>query len=478
MYFRQNKTPKKGKKPKNRGSFKKLMSKIQRISQFQHSFQFFNPTEQYSIVYSNFLDSNLGKIHQGIPWDGLVTSFSLKESPKGPSCIFSPKGKLALMFLKNYAGCSDEKLVEQLNANVHYQIFCDLLLAPGEQLDNFKIVSQVRCELSGKLDIKSSQGVLAGHWRPYMEELEKATADATCYESSVRCPTDQKLLWEAADWSYNQMKLMCKHLKVKRPRTKYDKWKTRYHSYSRKRRKPPKERRALTRALLNLLEKLNGQLDTLEQTACPEMPAKYYLRRQTIKEVHRQQKQLFTTGQKPEGRIVSLAKNYLRPIVRGKETKRVEFGAKVNKLQVDGINFIEHLSFDAFNEGTHFISSVQLAQELTHSELKVMGADAIYATNKNRKHATGNNIRTDFARKGRAGKHEGQRKQLARMITKERASRLEGSFGKEKECYLLKSIKARTEKTETLWIFFGIHVANALEIGRRMHNNKNIRQVA
>ena len=53
-----------------------------------------------------------------------------------------------------------------------------------------------------------------------------------------------------------------------------------------------------------------------------------------------------------------------------------------------------------------------------------MGADAIYATNANRKFATLNNIRTDFCRKGRAGKHEASRKQLASMITKERASSL------------------------------------------------------
>ncbi|QTD38423.1 hypothetical protein JL193_03760 [Polaribacter batillariae] len=54
------------------------------------------------------------------------------------------------------------------------------------------------------------------------------------------------------------------------------------------------------------------------------------------------------------------------------------------------------------------------------------------------------------------------------MITKERASRLEGSFGKEKEHYHLKKIKAKTKSNEILWIFFGIHTANALEIGRRM----------
>ena len=32
---------------------------------------------------------------------------------------------------------------------------------------------------------------------------------------------------------------------------------------------------------------------------------------------------------------------YVRPIVRGKETKSVEFGAKVNNIQIDGISFIE-----------------------------------------------------------------------------------------------------------------------------------------
>lgn len=107
-------------------------------------------------------------------------------------------------------------------------------------------------------------------------------------------------------------------------------------------------------------------------------------------------------------------------------------------------------------------------QRLTRRKTRLAGADAIYATNNNRKFATQHAIRTDFRRKGKAGKHEKHRKQLAKAITKERASRLEGSFGTEKEHYHLKRIKARTKATETLWIFFGIHTANALKIGRRM----------
>ena len=444
------------------------MTKIRRISQFQHNFEFKSPEENFSVVYAQFLESNLGKIYQAIPWQNLVDVFNLKESKKGPDCQFSPKGKLGLMFLKHYACCSDQRLIEQLNANVHYQFFCDMLLSFEEPISNFKIVSQIRCELSEHLDIDKVQKCLCSHWLPYMEELGHATTDATCYESEVRYPTNQKLLWECVDWSYGQMKVICKHLKVRLPRTKYLKWKPRYFDYSRKRRKPSKDRRVLTRSLLNLLDKINQELDLIEKNYHFDISDKYSNRREIIKKVYLQQLELFTTGESPKNRIVSIAKSYLRPIVRGKEIKKVEFGAKVNKLQIDGINFIEYLSFDAFNEGTHFLSSVRLAQELTHTKLTVMGADAIYATNANRKFATLNNIRTDFCRKGRAGKYEASRKQLASMITKERASRLEGSFGKEKEHYHLKKVKARTQKNEILWIFFGIHTANALEIGRRI----------
>ena len=103
-----------------------------------------------------------------------------------------------------------------------------------------------------------------------------------------------------------------------------------------------------------------------------------------------------------------------------------------------------------------------------HVKPTIMGADSIYATNANRKFATLNIIRTDFCRKGRAGEYESQRKQLAAIITKERTSRLEGSFGKDKEYYHLKKVKARTGATEILRIFFGIHTAKALEIGHRM----------
>ena len=86
----------------------------------------------------------------------------------------------------------------------------------------------------------------------------------------------------------------------------------------------------------------------------------------TIKKVYYKQYAWFNKGIKPKKRIISLHKAYLRPIVRGKEIKSVEFGAKVNKIQIGGISFLEHLSFNAFDEGTRIESSVYFAQRLGH----------------------------------------------------------------------------------------------------------------
>jgi hypothetical protein len=261
---------------------------------------------------------------------------------------------------------------------------------------------------------------------------------------------------------------LCRTLKIKLPRTKYLDWCRRYNEYSKKRKKQSKYRTKVTRGLLKLLYKLGGELNKIENQNSFEATAKYKQQRAIITKVYQQQAQIFKTGKSVPDRIVSISKSYIRPIVRGKEVKQVEFGAKVNKIQIDGINFIEHIQYRAFNEGTRLQSSVFCAQNLTKTKIRMLGADAIYATNKNRTFASSNKIQTDFVRKGKAGKNEELRKILAKEIKKERSTRLEGSFGKEKEHYNLKKIKAKTQKSEILWIFFGIHTANALEIGRRI----------
>ena len=162
-------------------------------------------------------------------------------------------------------------------------------------------------------------------------------------------------------------------------------------------------------------------------------------------------------GRKVSDRIVSIDRHYVRPIVRGNGIKSVEFGAKVNNIQIDDISFIEHLSFKAFNEGIRL-------------KVRCLATDSIYANNANRKFCTKYGISTSFVRKGRAAKDEPLRKVLRSELSKERATRLEGSFGTQKQPSSLLLRKARNRKTEILWIFFGIHTANAILIIEKIRN--------
>jgi len=103
-------------------------------------------------------------------------------------------------------------------------------------------------------------------------------------------------------------------------------------------------------------------------------------------------------------------------------------------------------------------------QKLFRRKVSLVGADSLYATNANRKFCNKRGIVTGFVRKGRAGKDEEQLKKMRSILSKERSTRLEGSFGTEKQHYGLQKVKARTKETEILWIFFGIHTANAVRM--------------
>jgi len=119
----QKKTPFLSLDAEKRGNLKNIKMKVRRISEFQARIDFPNFDSNYKKHLNAFKTSSLGQIHSAIPWDNLIREFTIKVYKKGPESIFSPRGKLALMFLKNYAGVSDYKLIEQLNGNIHYQIF-------------------------------------------------------------------------------------------------------------------------------------------------------------------------------------------------------------------------------------------------------------------------------------------------------------------------------------------------------------------
>lgn len=293
-------------------------------------------------------------------------------------------------------------------------------------------------------------------------------SDATCYESSIRYPTGVKLLLEGIDQLHRHMCKICKYLRIRCPRNKYPEVKQAYLIHSKKRKRKASATRMLKRRLLELLEKLLDQIHQLIASHGSNFkPSGDFLRRLNIITRVLEQQKLIFQGHKVKDRIVSIDKHYIRPIVHGKEVKAVEFGAKVNTIQADGISFIQHINFDAFNEGTQLKNCVSLHHKLFKKRVRCLAADAIYATNANRKFCSSRSIMTSFVRKGRAAKDEPERKVLRAELSRQRATRLEGSYGTHKEHYGLRRVRTRSKLTEILWIFFGIHTANAVLIASR-----------
>ncbi len=173
------------------------MSKVQNFAEIAPNLPF-TEFDFYDLYRKTFEKSELGRIKKLIPLHemaenlGLVDG-SMRRKP-GRKAFFTPEGKVALMFLKMYTGLSCPKLLEQLNGNIHYQIFCDVIIDPLHPLTNYKLLDDIISELSGKLKVQQQQDLLAEMWKPYMKDLDTLYTDATCYEREMRYPTDVKLL--------------------------------------------------------------------------------------------------------------------------------------------------------------------------------------------------------------------------------------------------------------------------------------------
>jgi hypothetical protein len=85
------------------------------------------------------------------------------------------------------------------------------------------------------------------------------------------------------------------------------------------------------------------------------------------------------------GRIVSINQPHVRPIVRGKMGKSVEFGSKVSISCSGGFGFIDMISWDNYNEGTLLKHQIELYKKRHGFYPKEILADKIYRSRENRR---------------------------------------------------------------------------------------------
>ena len=135
-------------------------------------------------------------------------------------------------------------------------------------------------------------------------------------------------------------------------------------------------------------------------------------------------------------RIVNIHQPHVRPIVRGKTQAKVEFGSKIHVSIIDGISFLDELSWDAFNEGSHMMEYIEKYRKRFGCYPREVLADKIYCTRINRANLKSLGIKL-------IAKPLGRPSALSNHVSPGERNPIEGKFGQAKTGYGMNRIKAR-----------------------------------
>ena len=230
--------------------------------------------------------------------------------------------------------------------------------------------------------------------------------DATCAPSNIRYSQDVSLLNEARENAEKLLDMLHDPADGKKPRTYRKRARKDYLKYVRCRKHTAKmTRKAIGKQLSYLkrdLEAIDGKLLLGKSLTDRQME-----RLNTLRSIYQQQKYMYDnrTHSVPD-RIVSVSQPFVRPIVRGKAGKPVEFGAKLDISVVDGWTRLECCSFNAYNEAGNLRTMVERFREREgHYPSRIL-ADKIYRNRENLSYCKERGIRLSGPALGRPRKGE------------------------------------------------------------------------
>ena len=129
---------------------------------------------------------------------------------------------------------------------------------------------------------------------------------------------------------------------------------------------------------------------------------------------------------------------------------------------VKGFTFIDHLSWDAFNEGQYLKSSVENYKSRFGFYPKDVLADQIYCNRENRRWLKALSIKLIAKPLGRPSS-----KAVAVHLSPGERNPIEGKFGQAKIAYGLDNIKAKLKQTSQSWIASIASVLNLVAMTRQ-----------
>ena len=289
------------------------------------------------------------------------------------------------------------------------------------------------------------------------------TIDATCAPSNIRYPLDVSLLNEARENAEKLLDVLHDPTDGKKPRTYRKCAHKDYLSYSRSRKHTAKKTREAIRKQLNYLKRDLEAIDA-RLSSGKQLAGRQAERLHTLRRIYEQQKYMYDTKVHsiPE-RIVSVSQPFVRPIVRGKAGKPVEFGAKLDISVVNGWTRLECCSFEAYNEAGNLQAITERFREREgHYPARIL-ADKIYRNRENLAYCRQHGIRLSGPALGRPRNDSDVDKRLAYLDECDRVE-VERCFSLAKRKCGMGLVTAKLRETASHVIAMSILVLNLRKI--------------
>jgi IS5 family transposase len=452
-------------------------------------------------------DNRWVKMSQAIPWDKIVPYYDQLFSSSEGRAPISGRIIIGAMIIKHIEGFTDRAAIQHIQENMFMQYFLGYSSFTNEAPFTAPLFVAIRKRMSLELTTKISD-VIALHCIMEPEGLPdkvtdpptdvratetedmvsrplcvskpssaiipptdlphkgKLIMDATVAPQHITFPTDLKLLNAARKKSeqlIDQLYNPLLHGLVK-PRTYRNNAQKLFLNTAKKKAKSSKEIYKANGRQLRFLRRNLKHIDTLvaAYTSFPlkQKEQKYLL---VLHTVYEQQEQMHRTHTKSvPHRIVNIHQPHVRPIVRGKDKAKVEFGSKLQVSLVNGFTFIDRLDWEAFNEGQWLQESVERYKQRFGYYPKEVLADQIYCNRNNRKWMKGRGIRLMAKPLGRPAAAA-----VAVHLRPGERNPIEGKFGQGKLAYGLDCIKAKLKDTSESWIACIALVLNLVNMTRQ-----------
>ncbi len=460
------------------------------------------PLAEFDWPFQVALDENNRWVKLGdcIPWDELAEGYYEGFSSSHGRPLKDARLAIGAVIIKHKLCLSDRETVAQIQENPYLQYFVGLTgyqmaapFAPSLLVEirkrmgasMFEVFHGAIIDAVAKAKNRSNQQPRSGRCKSRVNDNDdeppstpattdkeqelthqgKLILDATVAPQAIRYPTDLNLLNEARVFSEKIIDRLYPETDwQKKPRTYRQKARKAYLAIVKRRRPGGKLRRRGIKQQLQYLRRNLGHIERLlehwPEAADLPLPGWLLYRYWVIQYVYVQQWEMYQNkSRRCDHRIVSISQPYVRPIIRGKVDKPVEFGAKLSvSLTGEGLARVDHLRWNAFHEGGDLISQVQAYRARYGVYPEAVLGDPIYGTRDNRRYLKEHHIRFAGKPLGRPRNvTEANREELKRLKAQRREEYLqripiEGKFGQGKNGYDLNYIRAKRPDTAYAWI--------------------------